>query len=122
MQYLQKEMTKRRDKRLELASRKRSYEVINATKRRKADEDGAWSWWQVISSFLFICKVYLLHIRLTVDELQTEMIAETNRKRRKLERERRALERPQPSAYIVVIFLCSPLKLYCSPTHSSATD
>jgi hypothetical protein len=47
MQYLQKEMTKRRDKRLELASRKRSYEVINATKRRKADEDGVWSWWKV---------------------------------------------------------------------------
>jgi len=32
---------------LELASRKRSYEVSNATKRRKADEDGVWSWWKV---------------------------------------------------------------------------
>jgi hypothetical protein len=51
MQYLQKEMTKRRDKRLELASRKRSYEVINATKRRKADEDGVWSWWKVMFDF-----------------------------------------------------------------------
>ena len=47
MQYLQKEMTKWRDKRLELASRKRSYEVTNATKCRKADEDGVWSWWKV---------------------------------------------------------------------------
>jgi len=52
-------------------------------------------------SFLLICKVSLSHIQLTVDELQTEMIAETNRKRRKLERECRQLERPQPSAYIV---------------------
>jgi hypothetical protein len=40
MQYLQKEMTKRRDKHLELASQKRSYEIMNATKRRKADEEG----------------------------------------------------------------------------------
>src|SRR6266545_4765843 len=47
MQYLQKEMTKRRDKRLELASRKRSYEITNAMKHRKADEDGVWSWWKV---------------------------------------------------------------------------
>ncbi|KAF9645528.1 hypothetical protein BDM02DRAFT_498918 [Thelephora ganbajun] len=30
------------------------------------------------------------------DELQVEMLSETNRKRRRLERERRALERPQP--------------------------
>ena len=48
MQHLQKELTKRRDKRLELASRKRSYEVANASKRRRADEDGVWSWWKVI--------------------------------------------------------------------------
>ena len=31
------------------------------------------------------------------DQLQTDMIAETHRKRRQLDRERRALERPQPS-------------------------
>ncbi len=42
MPYLQKEMTKRRDKWRELASRKRSYEAVNATKRRKADEEGVW--------------------------------------------------------------------------------
>ncbi len=42
MQYLQQEMRKRRDKRLELASRQRSYEVANATKRR--NENGVWSW------------------------------------------------------------------------------
>jgi hypothetical protein len=97
MQYLQNEMTKRRDKRLELASRKRSYEVINATKRRKADEDGVWSWWKVIVIFLRFRDAFLSHMQLTVDELQTDMIAETNRKRRKLERERWALEHPQPS-------------------------
>ena len=51
MQHLQKELTKRRDKRLELASRKRSYEVANASKRRRADEDGVWSWWKVGYSF-----------------------------------------------------------------------
>lgn len=51
MQHLQKELNKRRDKRLELASRKRSYEVANASKRRRADEDGVWSWWKVGYSF-----------------------------------------------------------------------
>ena len=47
MQFLQNEMTKRRDKMLDLASRKRSYGVIIATKRRKADEEGVWCWWKV---------------------------------------------------------------------------
>ena len=42
---------KRRDKRLELASRKRSYEVANASKWRRADEDGVWSQWKVGYSF-----------------------------------------------------------------------
>ena len=105
MQYLQKEMTKRRDKWLELASRKQSYEITNSTKHRKADEDGVWSWWKVIFLFLLIFNVYLLRLQLKVDELQTKMIAETNRKRRKLERERWALERSQPSACILSIFL-----------------
>ncbi|KAI0701844.1 hypothetical protein BC835DRAFT_1411327 [Cytidiella melzeri] len=79
MLHLHTELSKRRDKRLELASRRRDYEVANATKRRKLDEDGVWSWW-----------------KLRRDELQTQMICETNRKRRKLDRERRALDRPQP--------------------------
>ncbi|KAI0089385.1 hypothetical protein BDY19DRAFT_992997 [Irpex rosettiformis] len=79
MLHLHAELSKRRDKRLELASRRRDYEVANITKRRKLDEEGVWSWWQ-----------------LRRDELQTQMISETNRKRRKLDRERRALDRHQP--------------------------
>ncbi|KAI8989172.1 hypothetical protein BD414DRAFT_486298 [Trametes punicea] len=78
--HLHAELSKRRDKRLELASRRRDYEVANVTKRRKLDEEGVWSWWKDAR-----------------DELQMEMISETNSKRRRLERERRALERPQPS-------------------------
>ncbi|TFY60934.1 hypothetical protein EVJ58_g4827 [Rhodofomes roseus] len=77
--HLNEELLKRRDKRLELASRRRDFEALNVMKRRKLDEDGVWSWWKAER-----------------DDLQTEMISETNRKRRKLERERRALERPQP--------------------------
>ncbi len=46
--HLQKELLKRRDKRLKLALRKRSYEVANAVTRRVADESNTWSWWQVI--------------------------------------------------------------------------
>ena len=47
MQHLHEELSKRRDKRLELASLRRDYEVTNVTKRRKLDEDGVWSWWKV---------------------------------------------------------------------------
>ena len=39
------------------------------------------------------------------DELQVEMLSETNRKRRRLERERRALEQPQPSTSFVLYAL-----------------
>ncbi|EPQ51751.1 hypothetical protein GLOTRDRAFT_140756 [Gloeophyllum trabeum ATCC 11539] len=77
--HLQAELSKRRDMRLDLAAKRRSYEVTMVTKKRKADEDGVWSWW-----------------KFSRDELQTDMISETNRKRRRLERARRASERPQP--------------------------
>ena len=45
--HLHAELSKRRDKRLELASRRRDYEVANVTKRRRLDEEGVWSWWKV---------------------------------------------------------------------------
>ncbi|PSR75697.1 hypothetical protein PHLCEN_2v8988 [Hermanssonia centrifuga] len=83
MLHLHAELSKRRDKRLELASRRREFEVVNATKRRKLEEDAVWSWW-----------------KLRRDELQTVMISEANRKRRKLDRVRRALDRPQPVRHI----------------------
>ena len=41
--------------RLELASRKQSYEMTNATKRRRADEAGVWSSWKV--------KSFSIHLR-----------------------------------------------------------
>ncbi|CCL99391.1 uncharacterized protein FIBRA_01409 [Fibroporia radiculosa] len=81
--HLHTELSKRRDKRLQLAARRRDYEIANVTKRRKLDEDGVWSWWKSER-----------------DELQTNMVSETNRKKRKLERERRALDRPQPERRI----------------------
>lgn len=54
MSHLHAELSKRRDKRLELASRRREYEVANITKRRKLDEDGVWSWWKVRDAFLHV--------------------------------------------------------------------
>ena len=39
-------------------------------------------------------------MQLACDELQTTMDAEMNRKRRKLEHNRRATENPQPGAFI----------------------
>lgn len=47
MLHLHTELSKRRDKRLELATLRRDYEIVNVTKRRKLDEDGVWSWWKV---------------------------------------------------------------------------
>ncbi|KAI0074582.1 hypothetical protein K474DRAFT_1676980 [Panus rudis PR-1116 ss-1] len=85
--HLHDELSKRRDKRLQLASRRRDYEVSSATKRRKLDEDGVWSWWKNAR-----------------DELQTEMIAETNGRRRRMEREKRALDRPQPGIFSMICF------------------
>ncbi|OBZ76494.1 hypothetical protein A0H81_03169 [Grifola frondosa] len=78
--HLHAELSKRRDKRIELASRRNDYETGNVTKRRKLDEEGVWSWWKNAR-----------------DDLVTDMFSETNRKRRKLERERRVIERPLPN-------------------------
>ncbi|KAJ3774341.1 hypothetical protein FB446DRAFT_787035 [Lentinula raphanica] len=83
MIYIQSELLLRKNKRLELAERKCTFEVANITKRRRLDEDATWSSW-----------------KLQKDELQTDMIAENNRKRRKLERNRRSLDRPQPARRI----------------------
>jgi len=47
---LHAELTKRRDKRLELALRRRSYEMDNSLKRRRVGEDGVWTWWKVCYS------------------------------------------------------------------------
>jgi hypothetical protein len=106
LHYLQSELTKRRDKRLLLASRKRTYEIEALTKRRREEETWCWEGWDVSSktlvdlspfSFSFILRAYMYladHPQIARTELQTEMIAETNRKRRKLERERRTVERP----------------------------
>jgi hypothetical protein len=50
MLHLREELSKRRDRRLELASRRRAYEIANAARKRKADEDLAWSTWKVRST------------------------------------------------------------------------
>jgi hypothetical protein len=34
---------------MELAARRRNYEVANILKRRRAEENGVWSWWMVCS-------------------------------------------------------------------------
>ncbi|RPD61712.1 hypothetical protein L227DRAFT_58763 [Lentinus tigrinus ALCF2SS1-6] len=78
--HLHAELSNRRDKRVELATRRRDYEVENVRKRRRLDEAGAWSTWKNDR-----------------DELQTTMIAETNGKKRRLERERKLIERPPPT-------------------------
>ena len=47
--HLDEELSTRRDKRIELASRRRTYEVNDATKRKRAAENAVWGWWKVPS-------------------------------------------------------------------------
>ncbi|EJD01832.1 uncharacterized protein FOMMEDRAFT_147036 [Fomitiporia mediterranea MF3/22] len=77
MIHLQNELQTRHDTRLELAAKKRSYEDEHVTLMRKMDEKSIWSWW-----------------KFERNDLQTNMFADSNRKRRRLEREKRALDRP----------------------------
>jgi Sds3-like len=46
---LHAELSKRRDKRLELAARKRAYEASHVMKKRTLEEEATWSWWKVSS-------------------------------------------------------------------------
>jgi hypothetical protein len=45
--HLHSELSRRRDKRIELAARRRSYEIANILKRRRVEESAVWSWWMV---------------------------------------------------------------------------
>jgi hypothetical protein len=45
--HLHSELSRRRDKRIELAARRRSYDIANILKRRRAEESAVWSWWMV---------------------------------------------------------------------------
>ncbi|TFY72556.1 hypothetical protein EVG20_g436 [Dentipellis fragilis] len=103
--HLHTELSKRRDKRLQLAEKRRSYEMVNTMKRRRVFEEGVWNWW-----------------RNARDELQTDMIAETNRKRRKLERDRRASERPQPGMHFSVAYLTHPTRFLCPPPCTTSSS
>jgi len=68
----------------------------------------------------------LISVQFARDELQVDMIAESSRKRRRLERERRAIERPQPGMYFelrnnLVYQIDRRLIFYYSPTYTRAT-
>jgi hypothetical protein len=93
---LQAELGRRRDGRLELADRRRAFEVANAYKKRKANDDAVWTWWIVRLNAHVILLFTNLNLQNSRDEAQQDLLAETNRKRRKLERDRRNAERPQP--------------------------
>ena len=47
LHYLQNELTKRRDKRLMLASKKRTYEIEAVTRKRREEEVWCWEAWDV---------------------------------------------------------------------------
>lgn len=45
--HIQRELAARRDRRIELATRKRSFEATDAERKRGVGESGVWSWWKV---------------------------------------------------------------------------
>jgi hypothetical protein len=57
--HLHSELSRRRDKRIELAARRRSYEIANILKRRRAEENAVWSWWMV-RFFPYVCERVLM--------------------------------------------------------------
>ncbi|KAF8525210.1 Sds3-like-domain-containing protein [Hysterangium stoloniferum] len=75
--HLQLELSTRRDKRLELAARRKEYEETSIRSRRRDEQNTVWEWWR------FEC-----------EELQKDMISTHNRKRRKIERQRRNYDKP----------------------------
>jgi hypothetical protein len=50
--HIQRELAARRDRRIELATRKRSFEHADAERKRRVGEGGVWAWWKVPSFFL----------------------------------------------------------------------
>ncbi len=45
--HILRELSRRKDKRLELAAKKKEYELASITRKRKMDEYATWSWWKV---------------------------------------------------------------------------
>lgn len=45
--HYQKELSSRRDKRIDLATRKRELEITAIVKKRRVNEACVWSWWKV---------------------------------------------------------------------------
>lgn len=58
--HLHAELSKRRDKRLELATLRRTYEMASVTKKRSMDENATWSWWKV--KYNFSCEELMLTV------------------------------------------------------------
>ena len=106
MLHMQSELTKRRDTRMRLADARQEVETQAVQRKRAHDEMAIWSWWQVRAQCLCEASPLILFLlQFERDQLQTDMISETNRKRRRLERDRRTLERPPPSASIIRIHI-----------------
>lgn len=76
MLHLHTELSKRRDKRLELAARRRDYEVVNLTKRRRLDEDAVWSWWQVRFYVLVLLHLGILIARNALIPVSSRRVAD----------------------------------------------
>jgi len=43
------ELSSRRDKRLEVATRRREFDEANITRKRRTEQSNVWEWWKVIN-------------------------------------------------------------------------
>ncbi|KAG8997359.1 hypothetical protein FRB90_012515, partial [Tulasnella sp. 427] len=76
--HLLSELQRRRDRKLDLASIRLEKEREFASHKRKMEENAVWGWWNE-----------------TRDVVRDDIVAENNSKRRRLEREKRALDYPR---------------------------
>lgn len=76
--HLLSELQRRRDRKLDLTGIRLEKEREFASHKRKMEEHAVWAWWNE-----------------TRDGVRDDLVAETNAKRRRLEREKRGLDYPR---------------------------
>jgi hypothetical protein len=107
MSHLQQELSERRDRRLQLAQKRKLYEVENVKQRRVMEEAAVWSDWKVpYDAYMGNNPLLTKCPQFRRDQLQSDMITETTRKRRRLERDHRELQRRVPGTPFALACLC----------------
>lgn len=111
---------KRRTRRLELGERKRKRDEDVCKMRRRTDENAVWSWWKVRLVDAHAGVLLTAAAQHERDELQVDIGAEINRKRRRVDREYKQQTRPLPRAHTRFSRLLRPFIEACSTLQYAA--